>query len=166
MKEEVLQLVQGGTISSLNYSLGSLTKKLTDFLQNFEQSVKAIEQSGGDLEDDEPVLFEQRDALQGISLRTITEISEVDSVMKDLCDLVIPLNALADWSQSNLEDLQGALPSAAEDLKDIYQEVIEQIEKFSQPVSMLKQELLITTEQLKRAKSLLADPKLSNLKAS
>lgn len=158
MQEEVLKLAKESTLTSLNYSLDLLKRNVTGLAESFDSRLKAIQKVGGDIEPSEKQhLMEQKRLIEAVSMSAIDGSYTPDNALKDLCQLVPPLNELTDWVNSNLEELGDALKTLDDaELEAICKDVMEEIEEFGKPVSELLNEININTEKIKRAKLLVA----------
>lgn len=158
MQEEVLKLAKESTITSLNYSLNLLKRNVTGLAESFDSRLEAIQKVGGDIEPSEKQhLMEQKRLIEAVSMSAIDGSYTSDNALKDLCQLVPPLNELTDWVNSNLEELGNALKTLDDaELEAICKDVMEEIEEFGKPVSELLNEININTEKIKRAKLLVA----------
>ena len=158
MQEEVLKLAKESTLTSLNYSLDLLKRNVTRLAESFDSRLEAIQKVGGDIEPSEKQhLMEQKRLIEAVSMSVIDGSYTPDNALKDLCQLVPPLNELTDWVNSNLEELGNALKTLDDaELEAICKDVMEEIEGFGKPVSELLNEININTEKIKRAKLLVA----------
>lgn len=158
MQEEVLKLAKESTLTSLNYSLGLLKRNVTGLAESFDSRLEAIQNVGGDIEPSEKQhLMDQKRLIEAISMSAIDGNYTPDNALKDLCQLVPPLNELTDWVNSNLEELGNALETLDDaELEVICKDVMKEIEEFGKPVSELLNEININTEKIKRAKLLVA----------
>lgn len=158
MQEEVLKLAKESTLTSLNYSLDLLKRNVTRLAESFDSRLEAIQKVGGDIEPSEKQhLMEQKRLIEAVSMSVIDGSYTPDNALKDLCQLVLPLNELTDWVNSNLEELGNALKTLDDaELEAICKDVMKEIEGFGKPVSELLNEININTEKIKRAKLLVA----------
>lgn len=158
MQEEVLKYAKESTITSLNYSLDLLKRSVTGFAESFDSRLESIQKVGGDLEQPEKQhLMEQKRLIESVSMNAIDGNYTPDNALKDLCQLVPPLNELVDWVNNNLEELGNALKTLGDaELEAICKDVMKEIEEFGKPVSELLNEININTEKIKRAKLLVA----------
>lgn len=158
MQEEVLKYAKESTMISLNYSLSLLKQSVEQFVEGFDNRLDAIQKVGGDLElSEKQHLMEQKTLMEAVELSDISASYTTDTALKDLCQLVSPLNELTDWAKSNLVELGNALNTLGDaELKEICKNVMKEIEEFSKPVSELLNEIAFITEKLKRAKLLVA----------
>lgn len=158
MQEEILKLAKESTLTSLNYSLDLLKRNITGLAESFDSRLEAIQKVGGDIEPSEKQhLMEQKRLIEAVSMSAIDGSYTPDNALKDLCQLVPPLNELTDWVNSNLEELGDALKTLDDaELEAICKDVMEEIEEFGKPVSELLNEININTEKIKRAKLLVA----------
>lgn len=158
MQEEVLKYAKESTMISLNYSLSLLKQSVEDFVKEFDNRLDVIQKVGGDLDlSEKQHLMEQKSLLEAVELSDISASYTTDKALKDLCQLVPPLNELTDWAKSNLVELGNALKTLGDaELEEICKDVMKEIKKFNKPVSDLLDEIAFITEKLKRAKLLVA----------
>lgn len=158
MQEEVLKYAKESTMISLNYSLSLLKQSVKQFVEGFDNRLDAIQKVGGDLElSEKQHLTEQKTLMEAVELSDISASYTTDTALKDLCQLVPPLNELTDWAKSNLVELGNALNTLGDaELEEVCKNVMKEIEEFSKPVSELLNEIAFITEKLKRAKLLVA----------
>lgn len=158
MQEEVLKYAKESTMISLNYSLSLLKQSVKQFVEGFDNRLDAIQKVGGDLElSEKQHLMEQKTLMEAVELSDIGASYATDTALKDLCQLVPPLNELTDWAKSNLVELGNALNTLGDaELEEVCKDVMKEIEEFSKPVSELLNEIAFITEKLKRAKLLVA----------
>lgn len=101
--------------------------------------------------------MDQKRLIEAVSMSAIDGSYTPDNALKDLCQLVPPLNELTDWVNSNLEELGNALKTLDDaELEAICKDVMKEIEDFGKPVSELLNEINIDTEKIKRVKLLVA----------
>lgn len=158
MQEEVLKYAKESTMISLNYSLSFLKQSVEQFVEGFDDRLDAIQKVGGDLGlSEKQHLMEQKTLMEAVKLSDISVGYTTDTALKDLCQLVPPLNELTDWAKSNLVELGNALNTLGDaELEEVCKDVMKEIEEFSKPVSELLNEIAFITEKLKRAKLLVA----------
>lgn len=158
MQEEVLKYAKESAMVSLNYSLSLFKQSVGEFVEQFDNRLETIRKVGGDLEPSEKQhLTEQKNLVEAVKMSEIGGGYTTDTALKDLCQLVPPLNELTDWVKSNLVELGNALNTLGDaELEEICKDVMKEIEEFGKPISELLDEIAFITEKLKRAKLLVA----------
>ena len=98
----------------------------------------------------------QEQAIQFVVFGTISNQEDIETELKVLCDLVVPLNTLSDWGEHNLTVLEEGEKEADAEDKELYSSVIKAIQGFVKEVNDLSSQVTELTEQLKRSKELMA----------
>jgi hypothetical protein len=149
--------IQGYTLAGLNFAVKNVAENKKLFGARLETWLHRIDDAGGDLSDEDKKVFgDQEQAIQFVVFGTISSQEDIETELKALCDLVVPLNTLSDWGEHNLTVLgEGEKEADAED-KELYSSVIKAIQGFVKEVNDLSSQASELTEQLKRSKELMA----------
>lgn len=149
--------IQGYTLAGLNFAVKNVAENKKLFGARLETWLHRIDDAGGDLSDEDKKVFgDQEQAIQFVVFGTISSQEDIETELKALCDLVVPLNTLSDWGEHNLTVLaEGEKEADAED-KELYSSVIKAIQGFVKEVNDLSNQVSELTEQLKRSKGLMA----------
>ena len=90
--------IQGYTLAGLNFALKNVAENKKLFGANLETWLHRIDDAGGDLSDEDKKVFgNQEQAIQFVAFSTISNQEDIEKELKALCELVVPLNTLADW---------------------------------------------------------------------
>lgn len=145
------------TLSGVNFALKNVFDNKKIFGANLEVWLQKIDEAGGNLSDEDKKIFgDQEQAISFVKLENVTEQADIERELKALCGLVVPLNTLNDWSNSNLTALEEGEKEADPEDKELYSSVIRVIQDFAKEVIVLSKEVSELTEQLKRSKELMA----------
>ena len=149
--------IQGYTLAGLNFAVKNVAENKKLFGARLETWLHRIDDAGGDLSDEDKKVFgDQEQAIQFVVFGTISSQEDIETELKALCELVVPLNTLSDWGEHNLTVLaEGEKEADAED-KELYSSVIKAIQGFVKEVNDLSNQVSELTEQLKRSKELMA----------
>ena len=99
--------IQDYTLAGLNFSVKNLAENKKLFGAKLESWLHRIDDAGGDLSDEDKKVFgDQEQAIQFVAFGTISSQEDIEKELKALCDLVVPLNTLADWGNHNLTVLE------------------------------------------------------------
>ena len=149
--------IQGYTLAGLNFAVKNVAENKKLFGARLETWLHRIDDAGGDLSDEDKKVFgDQEQAIQFVVFGTISSQEDIETELKALCELVVPLNTLSDWGEHNLTVLaEGEKEADAED-KELYSSVIKAIQGFVKEVNDLSNQVSELTEQLKRSKGLMA----------
>lgn len=145
------------TLSGVNFALKNVFDNKKIFGANLEVWLQKIDEAGGNFSDEDKKIFgDQEQAISLVKLENVTEQADIERELKALCGLVVPLNTLNDWSNSNLKALEEGEKEADPEDKELYSSVIRVIQDFAKEVIALSKEVSELTEQLKRSKELMA----------
>ena len=149
--------IQGYTLAGLNFSVKNVAENKKLFGARLETWLHRIDDAGGDLSDEDKKVFgDQEQAIQFVVFGTISSQEDIETELKVLCDLVVPLNTLSDWGEHNLTVLEEGEKEADAEDKELYSSVIKAIQGFVKEVNDLSSQVSELTEQLKRSKELMA----------
>lgn len=149
--------IQGYTLAGLNFAVKNVAENKKLFGARLETWLHRIDDSGGDLSDEDKKVFgDQEQAIQFVVFGTISSQEDIETELKALCDLVVPLNTLSDWGEHNLTVLEEGEKEADAEDKELYSSVIKAIQGFVKEVNDLSSQVSELTEQLKRSKELMA----------
>lgn len=149
--------IQGYTLAGLNFSVKNVAENKKLFGARLETWLHRIDDAGGDLSDEDKKVFgDQEQAIQFVVFGTISSQEDIETELKVLCDLVVPLNTLSDWGEHNLTVLEEGEKEADAEDKELYSSVIKAIQGFVKEVNSLSSQVSELTEQLKRSKELMA----------
>lgn len=149
--------IQGYTLAGLNFSVKNVAENKKLFGARLETWLHRIDDAGGDLSDEDKKVFgDQEQAIQFVVFGTISNQEDIETELKVLCDLVVPLNTLSDWGEHNLTVLEEGEKEADAEDKELYSSVIKAIQGFVKEVNSLSSQVSELTEQLKRSKELMA----------
>lgn len=149
--------IQGYTLAGLNFAVKNVAENKKLFGARLETWLHRIDDAGGDLSDEDKKVFgDQEQAIQFVVFGTISSQEDIETELKVLCDLVVPLNTLSDWGEHNLTVLEEGEKEADAEDKELYSSVIKAIQGFVKEVNDLSSQVSELTEQLKRSKGLMA----------
>ncbi len=149
--------IQGYTLAGLNFAVKNVAENKKLFGARLETWLHRIDDAGGDLSDEDKKVFgDQEQAIQFVVFGTISSQEDIETELKVLCDLVVPLNTLSDWGEHNLTVLEEGEKEADAEDKELYSSVIKAIQGFVKEVNSLSSQVSELTEQLKRSKELMA----------
>ena len=149
--------IQGYTLAGLNFAVKNVAENKKLFGARLETWLHRIDDAGGDLSDEDKKVFgDQEQAIQFVVFGTISSQEDIETELKALCDLVVPLNTLSDWGEHNLTVLEEGEKEADAEDKELYSSVIKAIQGFVKEVNDLSSQVSELTEQLKRSKGLMA----------
>lgn len=149
--------IQGYTLAGLNFAVKNVAENKKLFGARLETWLHRIDDAGGDLSDEDKKVFgDQEQAIQFVVFGTISSQEDIETELKVLCDLVVPLNTLSDWGEHNLTVLEEGEKEADAEDKELYSSVIKAIQGFVKEVNDLSSQASELTEQLKRSKELMA----------
>lgn len=149
--------IQGYTLAGLNFAVKNVAENKKLFGARLETWLHRIDDAGGDLSDEDKKVFgDQEQAIQFVVFGTISSQEDIETELKALCDLVVPLNTLSDWGEHNLTVLEEGEKEADVEDKELYSSVIKAIQGFVKEVNSLSSQVSELTEQLKRSKELMA----------
>ena len=149
--------IQDYTLAGLNFAVKNLADNKKLFEDKLETWLHRIDDAGGDLSDEDKKVFSnQEQAIQFVAFGTISNQEDIEKELKSLCELVVPLNTLADWGNHNLTVLEEGEKEAEPEDKELYSSVIRAIQGFYTEASDLSSQVSELTEQLKRSKELMA----------
>lgn len=149
--------IQGYTLAGLNFAVKNVAENKKLFGARLETWLHRIDDAGGDLSDEDKKVFgDQEQAIQFVVFGTISNQEDIETELKVLCDLVVPLNTLSDWGEHNLTVLEEGEKEADAEDKELYSSVIKAIQGFVKEVNDLSSQVTELTEQLKRSKELMA----------
>lgn len=149
--------IQGYTLAGLNFAVKNVAENKKLFGARLETWLHRIDDAGGDLSDEDKKVFgDQEQAIQFVVFGTISSQEDIETELKALCDLVVPLNTLSDWGEHNLTVLEEGEKEADAEDKELYSSVIKAIQGFVKEVNSLSSQVSELTEQLKRSKELMA----------
>lgn len=149
--------IQDYTLAGLNFAVKNLADNKKLFEDKLETWLHRIDDAGGDLSDEDKKVFSnQEQAIQFVAFGTISNQEDIEKELKSLCELVVPLNTLADWGNHNLIVLEEGEKEAEPEDKELYSSVIRAIQGFYTEASDLSSQVSELTEQLKRSKELMA----------
>ena len=149
--------IQGYTLAGLNFAVKNVAENKKLFGARLETWLHRIDDAGGDLSDEDKKVFgDQEQAIQFVVFGTISSQEDIETELKVLCDLVVPLNTLSDWGEHNLTVLEEGEKEADAEDKELYSSVIKAIQGFVKEVNDLSSQVTELTEQLKRSKELMA----------
>lgn len=149
--------IQGYTLAGLNFAVKNVAENKKLFGARLETWLHRIDDAGGDLSDEDKKVFgDQEQAIQFVVFGTISSQEDIETELKALCDLVVPLNTLSDWGEHNLTVLEEGEKEADAEDKELYSSVIKAIQGFVKEVNDLSSQVTELTEQLKRSKELMA----------
>jgi hypothetical protein len=149
--------IQGYTLAGLNFAVKNVAENKKLFGARLETWLHRIDDAGGDLSDEDKKVFgDQEQAIQFVVFGTISSQEDIETELKVLCDLVVPLNTLSDWGEHNLTVLEEGEKEADAEDKELYSSVIKAIQGFVKEVNSLSSQVSELTEQLKRSKGLMA----------
>ena len=149
--------IQGYTLAGLNFAVKNVAENKKLFGARLETWLHRIDDAGGDLSDEDKKVFgDQEQAIQFVVFGTISSQEDIETELKALCDLVVPLNTLSDWGEHNLTVLEEGEKEADAEDKELYSSVIKAIQGFVKEVNDLSSQVSGLTEQLKRSKELMA----------
>ena len=149
--------IQGYTLAGLNFAVKNVAENKKLFGARLETWLHRIDDAGGDLSDEDKKVFgDQEQAIQFVVFGTISNQEDIETELKVLCDLVVPLNTLSDWGEHNLTVLEEGEKEADAEDKELYSSVIKAIQGFVKEVNSLSSQVSELTEQLKRSKELMA----------
>lgn len=149
--------IQGYTLAGLNFAVKNVAENKKLFGARLETWLHRIDDAGGDLSDEDKKVFgDQEQAIQFVVFGTISSQEDIETELKVLCDLVVPLNTLSDWGEHNLTVLEEGEKEADAEDKELYSSVIKAIQGFVKEVNDLSSQVSELTEQLKRSKELMA----------
>jgi hypothetical protein len=149
--------IQGYTLAGLNFAVKNVAENKKLFGARLETWLHRIDDAGGDLSDEDKKVFgDQEQAIQFVVFGTIYSQEDIETELKVLCDLVVPLNTLSDWGEHNLTVLEEGEKEADAEDKELYSSVIKAIQGFVKEVNDLSSQVSELTEQLKRSKELMA----------
>lgn len=149
--------IQGYTLAGLNFAVKNVAENKKLFGARLETWLHRIDDAGGDLSDEDKKVFgDQEQAIQFVVFGTISSQEDIETELKVLCDLVVPLNTLSDWGEHNLTVLEEGEKEADAEDKELYSNVIKAIQGFVKEVNDLSSQVSELTEQLKRSKELMA----------
>ena len=149
--------IQGYTLAGLNFAVKNVTENKKLFGARLETWLHRIDDAGGDLSDEDKKVFgDQEQAIQFVVFGTISNQEDIETELKVLCDLVVPLNTLSDWGEHNLTVLEEGEKEADAEDKELYSSVIKAIQGLVKEVNDLSSQVTELTEQLKRSKELMA----------
>ena len=149
--------IQGYTLAGLNFAAKNVAENKKLFGARLETWLHRIDDAGGDLSDEDKKVFgDQEQAIQFVVFGTISSQEDIETELKVLCDLVVPLNTLSDWGEHNLTVLEEGEKEADAEDKELYSSVIKAIQGFVKEVNDLSSQVSELTEQLKRSKGLMA----------
>ena len=149
--------IQGYTLAGLNFVVKNVAENKKLFGARLETWLHRIDDAGGDLSDEDKKVFgDQEQAIQFVVFGTISSQEDIETELKALCDLVVPLNTLSDWGEHNLTVLEEGEKEADAEDKELYSSVIKAIQGFVKEVNDLSSQVSELTEQLKRSKELMA----------
>jgi hypothetical protein len=149
--------IQGYTLAGLNFAVKNVAENKKLFGARLETWLHRIDDAGGDLSDEDKKVFgDQEQAIQFVVFGTISSQEDIETELKALCDLVVPLNKLSDWGEHNLTVLEEGEKEADAEDKELYSSVIKAIQGFVKEVNDLSSQVTELTEQLKRSKELMA----------
>lgn len=149
--------IQGYTLAGLNFAVKNVAENKKLFGARLETWLHRIDDAGGDLSDEDKKVFgEQEQAIQFVVFGTISSQEDIETELKALCDLVVPLNTLSDFGEHNLTVLEEGEKEADAEDKELYSSVIKAIQGFVKEVNSLSSQVSELTEQLKRSKELMA----------
>ena len=148
--------IQDYTLAGLNFALKNVAENKKLFGANLETWLHRIDDAGGDLSDEDKKVFgNQEQAIQFVAFDTISNQEDIEKELKALCELVVPLNTLADWGNHNLTVLEEGEKEADAEDKELYSSVIKAIQGFVKEVNDLSSEVSELTEHLKRSRELM-----------
>ena len=149
--------IQGYTLAGLNFAVKNVAENKKLFGARLETWLHRIDDAGGDLSDEDKKVFgDQEQAIQFVVFGTISSQEDIETELKVLCDLVVPLNTLSDWGEHTLTVLEEGEKEADAEDKELYSSVIKAIQGFVKEVNDLSSQVSELTEQLKRSKELMA----------
>ena len=149
--------IPGYTLAGLNFAVKNVAENKKLFGARLETWLHRIDDAGGDLSDEDKKVFgDQEQAIQFVVFGTISSQEDIETELKALCDLVVPLNTLSDWGEHNLTVLEEGEKEADAEDKELYSSVIKAIQGFVKEVNDLSSQVSELTEQLKRSKELMA----------
>ena len=149
--------IQGYTLAGLNFAVKNVAENKKLFGARLETWLHRIDDAGGDLSDEDKKVFgDQEQAIQFVVFGTISSQEDIETELKVLCDLAVPLNTLSDWGEHNLTVLEEGEKEADAEDKELYSSVIKAIQGFVKEVNDLSSQVSELTEQLKRSKGLMA----------
>ena len=149
--------IQGYTLAGLNFAVKNVAENKKLFGARLETWLHRIDDAGGDLSDEDKKVFgDQEQAIQFVVFGTISSQEDIETELKALCDLVVPLNTLSDWGEHNLTVLEEGEKEADAEDKELYSSVIKAIQGFVKEVNDISSQVSELTEQLKRSKELMA----------
>ena len=148
--------IQDYTLAGLNFAVKTVAENKKLFEAKQETWIHRIDEAGGGLsEEDKKVVENQEHAIQFVAFGSIFNQEDVEKELKVLCELVVPLNILADWGNHNLTVLEEGEKEADAEDKELYSSVIKAIQGFVKAVNDLSSEVSELTEQLKRSRELM-----------